>query len=236
MNRHLLTRTALLLIGSMWLPLWGTAQTPGTSAIEEPTAGTSAVRALAVETPPGRFFTTTGVSLAFPVGALRHVAQFGRGTAFNIEYRINARFSLAGAWDANSLSVQTTKLVAMLDPALKVAVNELKGKYQVNAFGLYAVWYGKNRRVSPYLIGGIGLNSITVPELRYQPQTRLLSLESASTQTIFLSGGFGINWQFSKPVAAFGEASAYIVPASSPVAARSNNYLTAKMGLRFPLF
>jgi len=79
-----------------------------------------------VGAPTGRFFTTTGVSLAFPVSSLREVAQNGRGTTFNIEYRIRPRFSIAGAWDANVLPIQTTKLVAALNPALKLAIKKPK--------------------------------------------------------------------------------------------------------------
>lgn len=142
---------------------------------------------------------------------------------------------MAGAWDANFLPVQTAKLVTGIDPVLKLAINELKGAYQTNAFGAYAIWYGKNRPVRPYLTAGVGLNSITVPQLAYAPQSQLLSLESVSNLTGFVAGGVGANWQFSKPVALFGEANAYWVPAGSPVA-RTNSYLTAKMGLRFPLF
>jgi hypothetical protein len=189
-----------------------------------------------VTVPDGRFFTTTGVSLVFPVSPLRHVAENGRGTTFNLEYRILPRFSIAGAWDANFLPVQTTKLVAGLNPTLKVAINELKGAYQTNAFGVYGIWYGKSRPLRPYLTGGGGLNVITVPKLVYSPGSQLLSLESVSNLTGFLSGGLGINWQFLQPIAAFGEVNAYIVPASSPVSAQSNSYLTAKIGLRFPLF
>ncbi len=190
----------------------------------------------AAEMPAVRFFTTTGVSLAFPVGSLRQVAANGRGTTFTIEYRTKPRFSVAGAWDANFLPVQTSKLVAGLDPVLKVAINQLKGAYQTNAFGVYGIWYGKNRPLRPYLTGGVGLNIITVPELVYTPASQLLSLESVSKASGFLSGGIGINWQFSKPLAAFGEVNAYVVPVSSPVAAKSNSYLTTKIGLRFPLF
>jgi hypothetical protein len=184
----------------------------------------------------GRFFTTTGVSLAFPVSPLRQVAENGRGTTFNLEYRIRPRFSIAGVWDANFLPVQTAKLVSGLNPALKVAINELKGAYQTNALGVYGIWYGKKRPVKPYLTGGVGMNFITVPKLVYDSASQLLSLESVSNLTGFLSGGVGIDWKFSKPIAAFGEVNAYIVPASSPVSAQSNSYLTAKVGLRFPLF
>jgi len=183
----------------------------------------------------GRFFTTTGVSLAFPVSPLRHVTQAGRGTTFNREYRLSSRFSIAGGWDANLLPVQTTKLVTGLAPTLKLTINQLKGVYQTNAFGAYAIWYGKTRTIRPYVIGGVGLNSITVPQLAYDPQVQLLSLESVTNLTVFVSGGFGVNWQFSKPVALFGEANGYWVPATSPVA-QTNSFLTAKMGLRFPLF
>lgn len=213
----------MLLLGSILFGNGAAAQTPSASA---PTVGT----------PTGRFFTTTGVSVAFPVSSLRQVAENGRGTTFNIEYRIRPRFSIAGAWDANFLPVQTTKLVAGLNPTLKLSIYELKGAYQTNTFGVYGIWYGKSRPVKPYLTGGLGLNIITVPELIYTPVNGLLSLESVSNLTGFLSGGIGINWQFSQPIAAFGEVNAYIIPASSPVAARSNNYLTAKIGLRFPLF
>jgi hypothetical protein len=216
----------LLLLGSILFSGYVTAQITGV-----PTTGVPAA-----EMPAVRFFTTTGVSLAFPVSSLRQVAENGRGTTFNVEYRIRPRFSIAGAWDAHFLPVQTTKLVAGLNPALKLAINELKGAYQTNAFGVYGIWYGKNRAIRPYLTGGVGLNVITVPELVYNPAIRLLSLESVSTLTGFLSGGIGINWQFSQPIAAFGEANAYIVPAGSPVAAGSNSFLTAKIGLRFPLF
>ncbi|MEZ0540334.1 hypothetical protein [Fibrella arboris] len=219
-------RWVLLLTVSLVVACRAQAQAVGTFPVERPTGETSA----------GRFFTTTGVSLAFPVSALRKVAGNGRGTSFTLEYRINSRVSVAGAWDANLLPVQTARLVANVDPALQRIVSELKGVYQANAFGAYIIWYGKDRPLKPYLTGGVGLNSITVPQLVYDAQTQLLSLESASKLNGFVSGGFGINWQFSKPVAAFGEANAYVVPASSPVAVGSNSYLTAKLGLRFPLF
>ena len=205
-------------------------------AIAQDNNALTIVGAPTVGAPTGRFFTTTGVSLAFPVSSLQHVAGIGRGTTFNLEYRINPRFSVAGAWDANSLPVQTTKLVHDLDPLLKLSINQLKGAYQTNAFGLYAIWYGKGRTVRPYLTAGAGLNSITVPRLVYDAQIQLLSLESGSMLTGFVSGGLGINWQFSQPVALFGEVSVYVVPAGSVVATGSNNYLTTKLGLRFPLF
>ena len=184
----------------------------------------------------GRVFTTTAVDLAFPVAALRTETQPGWGTSFTIEYRLKPSFALVGAWDSNKLPVQSANLLAKLAPALRGAVAELKGTYLTNALGLYGIRYFKSGRTRPYLTGGVGLNIITVPAPFYNEQTRLLSLESASKLTIYAMGGFGINWQFAKPVAFFGEANAYFVPASSAVASGSNSFLTLKTGLRFPLF
>lgn len=183
-----------------------------------------------------RFFTTTGGSLAFPVSMLRQVTQWGRGTTVNLEYRINSRLSVAGAWDANILPVQSSRLAADLDPTLKRSISQLKGEYQTNALGVYGIWYGEQRALRPYLTGGLGLISITVPRLLYEPNSQLVSLGSTTRLSIFGAGGVGLNWQFSTPVAAFGEASVYVVPASSPVVSGANNYVTLKAGLRFPLF
>lgn len=183
-----------------------------------------------------RFFTTTGVSLALPLGTLRQATQNGRGTTVNIEYRLSPRFSVAGAWDSNVLPVQSARLLMGLDPTLRGSVATLKGEYTTNALGVYGIYYGTQRSLRPYLLGGAGLNVITVPTPIVNEQTRLLSLESTSSAAFFGAAGVGINWQFSKPVAFFGEASAYWVPASSLVNSGANSYLTAKMGLRFPLF
>lgn len=191
---------------------------------------------LAAGMPEARFLTSTGVSLAFPVGSLQQVAQNGRGTSFTIEYQITPRLSIAGGWDANFLPVQTTKLVHDLDPVLKVSVSQLKGAYQTNTFGLFGIWYGPNHPLRPYLVAGAGLNVITVPRLAYDAPRQLLSIESATNVAGFMAASIGINWQFSKPVAAFGELGTYLVPAGSPVAAGGNHFLTARMGLRFPLF
>lgn len=206
-----LLRLALWLIGCMLLPQWVAAQ-------------------------EARFFTTTGVSLAFPVGTLRQATQNGRGTTVNIEYRLNPRFSVGGAWDSNVLPVQSARLLMGLDPTLRGTVATLKGEYTANALGVYGIYYGTQRSIRPYLLVGTGLNVITVPTPIVNEQTRLLSLESTSSVAFFGAAGVGVNWQVSKPVAFFSEASAYWVPAASLVSSGDNSYLTAKIGLRFPLF
>lgn len=209
--RQLSLRLALLLIGWMLLPNRVAAQ-------------------------EARFFTTTGVSLAFPVGTLRQATQNGRGTTVNIEYRLRPRFSVVGAWDSNVLPVQSARLLVGLDLSLRGAVTTLKGDYTANTLGVYGIYYGPQRSLRPYLLGGAGVNVITVPTPTVNEQTRQLSLESTSVVAFFGSAGIGLNWQFSKPVAFFGEASAYWVPAASLVSSGANSYLTTKMGLRFPLF
>lgn len=206
-----LLKQKLLLVGCLLLSYWTIAQ-------------------------DNRVFSTTAVNLTFPVGALQTATQPGWGTSFAIEYRLKPTFALVGAWDSNKLPVQSANLLARLAPALHGAVAEIKGRYITNALGLYAVRYFKSGRTRPYLTGGVGLNFITVPAPAYNGQTRLLSLESASTLTIYAMGGFGINWQFAPSVALFGEANAYFVPFSSAVATGSNSFLTLKTGLRFPLF
>lgn len=190
-------------------------------------------RAVAQET---RFFTTTGVSLAFPLGTLRKATQAGRGTTVNIEYRLNARFSVAGAWDNNVLPLQTGRLLAGLPSALRGNVTAIKGEYTTNALGLYGLYYPRRGTFRPYLMSGLGLTVITLPRPTFDEQTGLLSLESASSGAFFGAAGVGLNWQFSKPVALFGEATGYWVPTASAVASGANSYLTVKLGLRFPLF
>lgn len=202
--------------------------------------GTGLAQSATAQTPTnavsdGRFFTTTGVSLAFPVGDLRMATQNGRGTSFTLEYKISPVWSVAGAWDSNTLPVQSAKLLAKLDPALRPAIADLKGDYITNALGLYGIRYVGQRRTRAFLTGGAGLNIITLPAPTYNPQTKLLSLESASHLTPYVIVGLGMSWQFSQPVGMFSEVDAYIVPASTP-AAQSNSFLTAKIGLRFPLF
>jgi|GEM_PF-3000418 len=202
--------------------------------------GTGLVQLATAQTPTnavsdGRFFTTTGVSLAFPAGNLRTATQNGRGTSFTLEYKLTPVWSVAGAWDSNTLPVQSAKLLAKLDPALRPAIANLKGDYITNAIGLYGIRHIGQRRVRAFLTGGAGLNIITLPAPLYSSQTQLLSLESASHRTLYAMAGFGMNWQFSKPVGLFSEVDAYIVPAETP-AAQSNSYLTTKIGLRFPLF
>jgi hypothetical protein len=202
--------------------------------------GMSLVQSATAQTPDkassdGHFFTTTGFSLAFPVGNLQTVAKNGRGTSFAVEYKVTPMWSIMGAWDNNTLPIQSAKLLAKLDPALRSAITELKGDYITNALGLYGVRYIGKRRVRPFLTGGAGLNIITLPAPNYNPQTQLLSLESASHLTVYAMAGLGMNWQFSKPAAMFGEIDAYVVPAETP-AAQSNSFLTTKIGLRFPLF
>lgn len=183
-----------------------------------------------------RFFTTTGVSLAFPMAGLRSATRQGRGTTVNIEYRITSTVSIAAAWDNNTLPVQSANLLGKLEPALRGTITELKGDYSTNALGLSGIRYFKCGLVRPYLTVGAGLNIITVPAPAYSAQTQLLALESASNPTFFAVAGCGMNWQFSRPVALFSEAALYVVPAGSPVTDGANNYLTLKMGLRFPLF
>ncbi len=189
-----------------------------------------------VAVPESRFFTTTGVSLAFPVGALRAAATNGRGTTVNMEYRITRRFSLMGAWDSNTLPVQSTALVANLGPVLQATVAKLKGDYISNAVGLYGLWYLNQHKVKPYLVGGAGLNIVSVPIPVFDPTTKLLSLESAVYPTFFAQAGLGLNWQFSKPIALFAETTILFVPAGSPVSAGGNSLINAKIGLQFPLF
>ena len=180
-----------------------------------------------------RFYTTTAISMAFPVGKLAQVTNPRLGTSFGIEYRLRPGLSIAGAWDSNALSVQTAKLVANLDPTLLENISQLKGRYKSNAFSAYVIGYAKKHTWTPYAMGGVGLNLISVPHVVYQPTIQLLSLESASNLTIFLSAGLGIDWQFSKTASAFAEATMYFVPFSSPVA-NNNSYLAAKLGFRFP--
>ena len=180
-----------------------------------------------------RFYTTTAISVAFPVGKLAQVTQPGLGTSFGIEYQLRPRLSIAGAWDSNSLTVQTAKLVTNLNPALMESVSQLKGRYKSNVFSAYVIGYAKKHTWTPYVMGGAGLNLISVPRVGYDPNLQLLSFESASSLTILLSAGVGIDWQFSKSASAFVEGNSYFVPFSSPVAS-NNSYLAAKLGFRFP--
>ena len=184
-----------------------------------------------------RVYTTSGVSLAFPLGDLRTAAQNGWGTSFAVEYRLSSTVSIHGVWDSNKLPVQSARLLAGLDPALRTVVTNLKGKYVSNALGLFGQYrFAPGQSVQPYLTAGLGFNIITVPAPVYNEQTRVLSLESSSMLTIFGAAGGGIHWQLAKSVGVFGEGIVYYTPAKSAVTTGSNNFLTVKFGVRFPLF
>jgi len=184
-----------------------------------------------------RVYTTSGVSLAIPLGDLRAATQNGWGTSFAGEYRLSKRVFVHGVWDNNKLPVQSAKLLAGLDPALRTTVTNLKGTYVSNTLGLFGQYrLTPGKAVQPYLTAGLGFNIITVPAPVYNDQTRLLSLESSSVLTLFGAAGAGIHWQLSKSVGVFGEGIVYYTPAKSAVTTGNNSYLTTKFGVRFPLF